>query len=96
MVSECMVFGMPNENDKNDVKLSVKVVYDEETIKEKYNEKSEDELYKIMWEQIKELNTTFPRYKYIKNLIVSHDELIKTTTKKIKRHEEMAKILKTN
>ena len=96
IVSECMVFGMPNEDDKNDVKLSVKVVYDEETIKEKYSDKSEDELYKIMWEQIKELNTTFPRYKYIKNLIVSHDELIKTTTKKIKRHEEMEKILKTN
>ena len=96
IVSECMVFGMPNEEDKNDVKLSVEVVYDEETIKEKYSDKSEDELYKIMWEQIKELNTTFPRYKYIKNLIVSYDELIKTTTKKIKRHEEMEKILKTN
>ena len=96
IVSECMVFGMPDEVDKNDVKLSVKVVFDEETIEEKYSDKTDEELYKIMWEKIKELNTTFPRYKYIKNLIISHEELIKTTTKKIKRHEEMAKILKTN
>lgn len=94
LVNECMVFGMPNQNDKNEVKLSVKVVYDDEVIKEKYADKSEEELYKIIWEQIKELNTTFPRYKHIQNLITSHEELIKTTTKKIKRHEEMKKIEK--
>ena len=96
LVSECMVFGMPDKNDKNDVKLSVKVVYDEEVIKEKYNDKSDDELYDALWNEIKEINTTFPRYKHIKNLITSHEELIKTTTKKVKRHEELEKILKTN
>lgn len=96
IVSECIVFGMPNLNDKNDLKLSVKIVYDEETIKEKYSDKTEEELYKIAWEQIKELNTTFPRYKHIQCLITSHEELIKTTTKKVKRHEEIEKILKTN
>ena len=96
LVSECMVFGMPDKNDKNDVKLSVKVVYDEEVIKEKYNDKSDDELYDALWNEIKEINTTFPRYKHIQNLITSHEELIKTTTKKVKRHEELEKILKTN
>ena len=95
LVSECMVFGMPDEKDKNDVKLSIKAVYDEECIKEKYSDKSEDELREILWNEIKEINTTFPRYKHIKNLIVSHEELIKTTTKKVKRHEELEKILKT-
>ena len=33
-----------------------------------------------------------PPYKYIKELIVSEDPLIKTTTLKIKRYEELAKI----
>ena len=95
LVSECMVFGLEDENDKNDLKLSIKVVYDKEVIKEKYSDKSEEELRSILWNQIKEINTTFPRYKHIQNLITSYDELIKTTTKKIKRHEEM-KLIKNS
>ena len=33
-----------------------------------------------------------PEYKYVKKIIVKEEELIKTTTQKIKRHEEMKKI----
>ena len=93
LVEESMVFGLPDEEDKNNVKLSVKIVYNKEVAKEKYKDKTEDELYKIIWEQIKEINTTFPQYKHIKNMILTKDELIKTTTKKVKRQEEMKKIL---
>ena len=93
LVAESMVFGFPDENDKDDVKLSVKIVYNKEVAKEKYNGKSEDELYQIVWNQIKELNKTFPRYKHIQKLILTDEELIKTTTKKVKRQEEMKKIL---
>ena len=88
-VEECMVFGMPNDKEKNDVKLSVKVVYNKEYIQEKYPNIEKEELHKIIWEKIKEINKTFPPYKYIKNMILTDKELIKTTTKKIKRHEEM-------
>ncbi len=95
LVNECIVFGRPDENDANDIMLSVKIVYDEETIKEKYEGKSEDELRAIMWEKIKDLNTKFPRYKHIQNLSTSHEELIKTTTKKVKRDEEINRILNT-
>ena len=93
IVEECMVFGMPDEKDKDDVKLSVKIVYNKEIADEKYKDKSFEELKQIIWDQIKELNKRFPRYKHIQNLILSDEELIKTTTKKVKRHEEMAKIL---
>jgi len=93
IVEECMVFGMPDEKDKNDVTLSVKIVYNKEFVEEKYKEKTQEELYKIVWEQIKELNKTFPRYKHIQNMILTDKELIKTTTKKVKRHEEMKLIL---
>ena len=93
LVEESMVFGMPDEQDKNDVMLSVKVVYNEEVAKEKYEGKSENELYKIIWDEIKKINTTFPRYKHIQKMILTKEELIKTTTKKIKRFEEMKKIL---
>ena len=83
-------------NDKNDIKLSVKVVYDKEVVKEKYPDASEEDLKKIIWEQIKEINKTFPPYKYIKNMILTDEELIKTTTKKVKRNEEIKKILENN
>lgn len=92
LVEENMVFGMPDEKDKDDVKLAVKVVYNKEVAKEKYPEADEQELYKIVWEQIKNLNTSFPRYKHIQKLILTDEELIKTTTKKVKRQEEMKKI----
>lgn len=93
LVEECIVFGMPDEKDKNDVKISVKIVYNKEVAKEKYPDASEEDLRKIIWEQIKEINKTFPPYKYIKNMILTDEELIKTTTKKVKRHEEIKKIL---
>ena len=94
IVEECMVFGMPDENDKNDLKLSVKVVYNKDEVKEKYGDISEEEIRNIIWEKIKnDVNTTVPRYKHIINMILTDKELIKTTTKKVKRNEEMKIIL---
>ena len=95
IVEECMVFGMPDENDKNDVKLSVKVVYNKDEVKEKYGDISEDEIRNIIWDKIKnDVNTTVPRYKHIMNMILTDKELIKTTTKKVKRNQEMKEILR--
>ena len=93
IVSECMVFGMPENGDEKDLKLSVKIVYDKDFVNEKYGKIDEKELYNIIWNEIKELNTSFPRYKHIQNMIITDEELVKTTTKKVKRFEEMKKIL---
>ena len=91
-----MVFGLPDEKDKNDIKLSVKVVLNKETAKEdKYKGMTDDELKNIIWNKIKtDVNETVPRYKHITNMIFSKDELIKTTTKKVKRNEELKLIMK--
>ena len=94
LIDECMVFGMPDEVDKNDVKLSVKVVYNKDEVKQKYGDISFDEIKNIIWNRIKnEVNTTVPRYKHIMNMILTDKELIKTTTKKVKRNEELKEIL---
>ena len=94
LIEECMVFGMPDEVDKNDVKLSVKVVYNKDEVKQKYGDISFDEIRDIIWNKIKnEVNTTVPRYKHIMNMILTDKELIKTTTKKVKRNEELKEIL---
>lgn len=95
LVEECMVFGMPDEVDKNDIKLSVKVVYNKEEVKQQYGDISFDEIKNIIWDRIKnEVNTTVPRYKHIMNIILTDKELIKTTTKKVKRNEELKEILR--
>lgn len=92
-VEECMVYGLPNHEDKNDVKVALKIVYNEEIVKAKYNNIKEEELHQIIWNKVKEINKTLPQYKYIKNLIITKEPLIKTTTNKVKRNEELKKIL---
>jgi long-chain acyl-CoA synthetase len=90
-VAESMVYGK-EKND--DLVVSVKVVYNKDYIKEKYPEMSREELEKMIWEDIKEINKTMPNYKHIKNLIITDEEMIKTTTAKIKRFEEIKKLEK--
>ena len=92
-VKECIVYGIPDKMDKNDLKLSVKIVYDKDIVDEKYPNISVEELENKIWQKIKEINKTFPPYKYIKNMILTNQELIKTTTKKVKRNEEIKKLL---
>ena len=52
----------------------------------------EDQLRDLIWSKIKETNKLFPKYKYVKNLILTNDEFAKTTTNKIKRFEELKKM----
>ncbi len=92
-VEESFVYGISEKEDKNDLKVAVKVVYNEKNVIEKYGNISEDEIYKIIWDKIKEINKTFPPYKYIKSMLLTKEPLIKTTTNKTKRKEELAKIL---
>lgn len=93
LIEESLVYGIPDANDKNDIKLAVKVVYNKEKVEEKYPNISKEELEKIIWQQIKDINKTFPPYKYIKSMILTDKELIKTTTKKVKRNEEIKALI---
>ena len=92
-VKESIVYGKPDKD--NDTKICVKIVYDEATIKEIYGIDSEEEIYKLMLQKVKEVNKKMPAYKYIREVTVTQEELIKTTTAKVKRHEELAKIFGT-
>lgn len=91
-VEESFVYGMPTENNEDNIKVSVKVVYNEDVVKKKYGNIDPKELYEIIWNKIKEINKTLPKYKYIKYMTITKEPLIKTTTNKIKRNEEMKKI----
>ena len=88
-VAENMVFGKEKDDD---LVVSVKIVYNKEYVNEKYPNISEEELKEIIWKDIKEINKTLPQYKYIKNLVITDEPMIKTTTAKVKRFEEMKKM----
>ena len=44
--------------------------------------------------ELKNINKTLPIYKYIREFTLTTEPLIKTTTQKIKRHEEMRNLKK--
>ncbi len=94
-VKECMVYGKPEEDDEADLKICVKIVYDAEEIKEVFGAQTEQEISDYLWEKVKEVNKKMPAYKYIREIIFTEEELIKTTTQKVKRHEELKKILQS-
>ena len=48
----------------------------------------ETDLKEIIWKDIKDINEKLPIYKHIKDLIITNEPMIKTTTAKIKRFEE--------
>ena len=88
-VSESMVFGMPKDDD---LVVSVKIVYNKDYINQKYPNISEQELRDIIWKDVKNINSNLTNYKHIKNLIITDEPMIKTTTQKVKRFEEIKKI----
>ncbi len=92
-VEESFVYGLPAKEDKNDVKIAVKIVYNKEVIDQKYPNITDKDLNDIIWGKIKEINKTLPMYKYIKNMLLTQTPLIKTTTNKIKRNEELKQVL---
>ncbi len=90
-IKECMVYGKEVEGEKELV-ISARVIPNYEDIEEKYGKNLTDEqIYDIIWEKIKEINHQLSSYKAIKNLEIKKDEFVKTTTMKIKRYAELEK-----
>ncbi len=90
-VKECIVYGVKLQDD--DIELRVKIVYDKDAIAKELGDVTEEFLHDMFWNKVKEVNKQVATYKYIKNLILTDEELIKTTTNKVKRFEEIKKIL---
>lgn len=86
-VAENMVFGYPKGDD---LIVSAKIVYN----KEFFKGISKDEIESKIWDDIKEINAGLTKFKHIKKIIVTDEPMIKTTTAKVKRFEEIDKILK--
>ena len=79
-VEECMVYGEPKKGDGNDNDLAVcaKVVCPAESVEQ-------------LREDIDKINEQLPSYKRIYRLVTTQEPMIKTTTGKVKRNEELKK-----
>ncbi len=90
-VKESFVYGKPEED--GDYKICAKIVYDKEIVKEVYGVEDEKDVKAALLKEVKRVNKEMPAYKYIREIIVTEKELIKTTTRKTKRAEEMKTVL---
>ncbi len=89
-VTESLVY--QRERNDTDTMLCAKIVYDKDLIKEKLGDKTEKEYEKIIWEKVKEINQELPVFKHIKHITITTEPLIKTTTQKVKRYEELKRV----
>ena len=89
LISECMVYG---KGEKDDLTVSLKVIPNYTYINENIGKDlSEEEIYNLIWEEVKKINKGLTSYKAIKYMEIKHDEFEKTTTMKIKRYAELQK-----
>ena len=90
-ISESMVYGKEVEGEKELI-ITAKVIPNYEEIEKLHGKDlDEEEVKKIIWNKIKEVNKSLTSYKAIKKLEIKHDEFEKTTTMKIKRYVELQK-----
>lgn len=92
-IKESFVFGKSNTKDKEDIKVFAKVVYDKKVFSTVYNLDSDKDIYNMINKKIKEINKTMPAYKSIRGIVLTEEDLIKTASGKIKRHEEIKTIV---
>lgn len=86
LVDESVVYG---DGDNRDLTVKAKIALDKEYLKEKYGDNipSNDELYKMLWDSIKKVNSKLVHYKAVKDITITTEGFEKTTTMKIKRNK---------
>ena len=94
-IKEVMVYGKkPETSSKKEDKeliITAKVFPNYDKIKEMHGDISDQEIYDIIWKNIKEVNKKLTSYKAIKSLEIKEEEFEKTSTMKIKRYKEINK-----
>ena len=88
-VKESFVFGKPKSEDITDIKLNILIVYEDSD----FEGKNEEEILKYFKDEIIKINRNLPKYKTILGINITKEPLIKTTTGKIKRDDNLAKFI---
>jgi long-chain acyl-CoA synthetase len=93
-VKESLIFGKQQSEDKEDIKINVEIVFDRAIMEEVYKIKTDAQIREVLSNKIKEINKTMPKYKAIRGIVLTEEPLVKTTTNKIKRQENL-KLIET-
>lgn len=90
LVKDSLVFGQNEES--GDVVITAKIVLDQDKIEaEKIDD--EESIRKTLDQYIKEINKSLPSFKGIRSYAYSFQDMVKTTTLKVKRHVETERIM---
>ena len=92
-VMDSFVFGEPIDGDWTDLRIAVQVQYSAKEMQELYGVDTQDQIRDTLWEKIKEVNQTIPHYKRVTDLYLTEEPFIKTTSLKIKRKDQLKKVL---
>ncbi len=95
-VLDSFVFGEPINGDWTDLRIAVQIQYSMKELSEIHGELTSEKVREVIWEQIKEINQTIPHYKRVTDLYLTEEPFIKTTSLKIKRKEQLARVMKEN
>lgn len=90
-VEDSMVYGEPKHGDEKDLALCVKITYKKDVMKDNYGVTDPAEIEAIIRRDIDQINEELPVYKQMLRLRVTDEPMVKTTTGKVKRYEEMKK-----
>ena len=91
MVRDALVFGHPGRG--GDVIITAKVVLDPDKIRDSLQrDPTEDEMAKAIASLIAEVNRGLPSFKEIRSHFYSLQDMVKTTTLKVRRGVELARI----
>jgi long-chain acyl-CoA synthetase len=91
LVKESLVWGEPAED--GEIIVAAKMVVDQETLQARAGRPvDEKDIRQVLDQLIKEINASLPSFKGIRHYIYSYQEMVKTTTMKIRRSIEIAKI----
>ena len=93
-IEESFIFGKQVSEDKDNIKIYAKLVYNEEIVKNAYKVETKEQIHEAISNKIKEINKLMPKYKAIRGFILTTEPLIKTATNKIKRQQNLDKIMK--
>ena len=88
IVEESMVFS-ENTEDKEDIKIVASIIVDKEEIAMRLGEDASDEdIMKLLWEEVDKINEKQPFFKRIKEIKLRKEPFVKNTSKKIVRFAE--------
>ena len=91
LVKESLVWGEHEED--GEVIVAAKMVVDKDTLQAKTGRPiDEKDVRQVLDQLIKDINASLPSFKGIRHYIYSYQEMVKTTTLKIRRSIEIAKI----